>query len=291
MEAQAVSLVPASLGHAIADLHCHSVHSDGSVTTERIVDFALRRGLTHLALTDHDTLRGADEIAALGARKGLTILPGVECTCTDAATGRAAHLLCYLPRRPEVLTDFLQPTLEKRREAKLRMVEHLRDRYPITARDVLHAARDSASVYDAHILQSLADMGYTRTVCGSLLEELIGKRSPAFVPVPYPDVRDAIAVVRAARGLAVLAHPGEFDGMALLKSLCAERLIDGIECYHPRNSAAVTAACEQLAEQYGLLKTGGSDFHGSYAKRPHPIGARTVGAPTLTAMYERAESK
>lgn len=266
------------------DLHCHSRYSDGSATIPQIVDFAERAGLTHLALTDHDTMAGVRELMALTKKRGLTVLPGVECSCIDTARNRPVHLLCYRPAHPEKLDSFLSHTLENRRQAKLAMLEKLRHLYPIQEADVLRCAEGCPSIYEVHLIQPLADMGYTQTVSGSFMDALIGKRGSCYVPVQYATVQETLQVMREAGGLPVLAHPGQFDSLSLTEELCAQGLLAGIECHHPRNSPEVTQACLQLAAQYHLIVTGGSDFHGYYTKTPHSLGSYTTDEENLRRL-------
>lgn len=268
------------------DLHCHSIHSDGSNTVEQIVDFALRRGLTHIALTDHDTMAGVDEITRCAAQKGLCVIPGVECTSTDYRRNRPVHLLCYFPKDRESLTYFLNVTLENRRIAKMEMVQKLKKLYPITDEDVMRLSQKSASIHEVHLMQAIADMGYTPTVCGPLLTELIGKNGSCYVPVKYPDIMDTVNMIRKAGGLAVLAHPGQFNSLELAQELCEQGLLDGIECYHPRNTPEVTTYCLDLVKRYRLVETGGTDFHGMYSSKPKPVGTCTTEGHQLLRLIE-----
>ena len=121
----------------IGDLHCHSVCSDGYNTTDEIVAYAIRKGLTHIALTDHDTMMGVARITDQARPKGLTVVPGVECTTVDNRRGQPVHLLCYAPKDAEALQTFLNTTLERRREAKLAMADKIAGLYPLTREDVL----------------------------------------------------------------------------------------------------------------------------------------------------------
>ncbi len=274
----------------IIDLHCHSYYSDGSCSLEQIADFAKRKNITHLALTDHDTMKGVEKLIPIAASRGITVVPGAECTCTDEKRGRSVHMLCYLPREPQILTDFFKPTLERRRIAKLDMAKKIGKLYPITQEDVLYASRHSVSIHEPHVIQPLADMGYTNTVLGPFMDSLIGKKGSCYTPIQYPDVYDALAHMRKAGGVTVLAHPGQFQSMELAEDLCREGLLDGIEAFHPRNSADITQQCKELAKKYDLVITGGSDFHGYYAKKPSPLGTCFTPPEQLERLYACANS-
>lgn len=270
----------------IGDLHCHSVCSDGYNTTDEIVAYAIRKGLTHIALTDHDTMMGVARITDQARPKGLTVVPGVECTTVDNRRGQPVHLLCYAPKDAEALQTFLNTTLERRREAKLAMADKIAGLYPLTREDVLKASADSASIHEVHLIAPLASMGYTPTVCGSLLKELIGKNGSCYVPIQYPDVYEALDVIHAVGGVAVLAHPGQFHSLELAEELAQKGMLHGIECFHPRNSQDVMLKALAICERHHLLVTGGTDFHGMYSAAPHPIGSFTIEGERLERLLD-----
>ena len=265
------------------DLHCHSTCSDGSCSPAQIVDYACRSGLTHVALTDHDTLSGLPALAS-AARGLIRAIPGVECSCIDPKRKQPVHLLCYCPKEPERLQQALDATLQNRRAAKLDMLAKLKQLYPLRDSDVLDLCRGCGSVYEVHLMRALANMGYTNTVCGDLMKQLIGKGGSCYTPVVYPDVWEIAALIRDTGGIAVLAHPGQFQSLPLARELCREKLLDGIECFHPRNTPETTRAALELASDYGLLVTGGTDFHGMHARHPHPIGTCVTTEPYLQRL-------
>jgi len=273
----------------IGDLHCHSICSDGSSTPEELAEFASRVGLTHLAITDHDTMMAINATTEETRRKGITLVPGVECTCTDASRGRSVHMLCYAPKYPDDLQTFLNKTLEKRRASKLKMAELIGRIYPLTVEDVLKASSRSASIHEVHLIAPLAAMGYTSTVCGELLKKLIGKKGSCYVPIEYPDVWETVQAIREAGGLAVMAHPGQFDSLELAAELAQKGLLDGIECFHPRNPENITKDALQLCEDNHLLTTGGSDFHGMYASSPCPLGSYGIQGERLARFMDALE--
>lgn len=265
------------------DLHCHSTRSDGSMRPEEILRYGKRLGLDAVALTDHDTLQDP-RLQEEADRLGIRLVPGVEITTRDPDTGRPVHLLCYCYKRPLVLKRFLNRTLASRRAQKLRMAELAAEKYPLNAAMVLRQARGSQSIYECHIMQLLEDMGYTERAMGPLCGELLGKRGSCYVPSHYPTVYQALEVIRRSGGKAVMAHPGQFDSLALLDRLGREGLLAGVEYWHPRNSPEVQKEIQQIAQACGLFLTGGTDFHGAYSSRPLPLGSFTCGAESLQAV-------
>lgn len=272
------------------DLHCHSTCSDGSVSPGQIGKYALRQGLTHIALTDHDTMDGVKQLMDNVKGTGLHVIPGVECTTRDASTGRPVHVLCYAPKNAEILFPVLRETSRRRKAAKLKMAAKLEKLYPvIRTEDILELSKGSASIFEAHLMRALANAGITNQPFGPLLSELIGKNGICYSPIEYPATLEVIDVMRKAGGIIVIAHPGQFDSVDLIQHLAKERMIDGIECYHYKNPESVTKICCEIAERYDLLVTGGSDFHGMYSTSPHPVGMYTTDEKNLLRLAEKAD--
>lgn len=274
-----------------ADLHCHTRASDGSDTAEEVVRMAKRNGLSAVAVTDHDTFEGAREAVSAGKKYGIRVVPGAEFSCTDSATGRKAHVLCYRCAEPDRLKNLCRSTCEARRRAGEAMLEKVTALYPISAEMVLRRAGPCASLYKQHIMHALIDAGYASEFFGDLFHRLFSaKGGKAYVAVEYPEVRDVIGQIRRAGGLAVLAHPSEYDSYELLDSLAASHMIDGVEVWHPRNSAEDVKRFAAVAGEYGLLMTGGTDFHGMYTKLPHPVGTCTAPDGEVERLLRRKRS-
>ena len=105
------------------DLHCHTRYSDGSTPLEELIQLAALRGVTTFALTDHDTMAGCECALELGREAGVTVIPGVEISAADPKRHGKAHILCYKPKRPEVVLPLLQKTTDSRHAAMLRSVD------------------------------------------------------------------------------------------------------------------------------------------------------------------------
>lgn len=269
------------------DLHCHTGVSDGSMRPEELVDYAVRTGLECLAVTDHDTMAGVPEARRQAARRGIRLLEGMEVSARDPHSGRKVHLLLYAPAHPEAILELCAETLRARETAARAIVEKLRPRYPVDWETVRRYAAGSATVYKQHIMLALGHMGYTQSVFGPLFRELFGSPGGwARVDVPYPDAREALTLMRQSGGLCVLAHPGVYRNFELIGELCGLGL-EGVETCHPRHSADDERAAREAAGRYGLLMTGGSDFHGFYSAHANPLGARTAPEESLPAILSR----
>ena len=275
-----------------ADLHCHTQASDGSVSAEEVVLMAKKRGLSAVAVTDHDTFAGAEAAAASGAKYGIRVISGAEFSSFDAATGRKAHVLCYFCDDTGRLESLCRTTCEARRRAGEAMLEKVMALYPITAEMVMKRARQSASLFKQHIMHALIDAGYAHEFFGSVFQSLFSRNGgKAYVKVEYPEVHDVIEQIHHAGGLAVLAHPGEYDSYDLLASLSASRMIDGAEVWHPRNKEGDERRFAEIARENGLVMTGGTDFHGMYTKVPMPVGTCTTPDDQLELLTRKAKGK
>lgn len=264
-----------------ADLHCHTTNSDGSTPLEQLIPYAKRIGLDALAITDHDTMQGIPLALELGKKYNLTVIPGVECTAKDPATGRSVHILCYRPKNPKMLLPILQQTSRNRAAAKIAIVKNLSHQYPITLEDVQLFSQSSASIFESHLMQAMANMGYTSQPIGPFMDTVISKKGPNYVPVIYPEAAQVIDAMHRACGIIVIAHPGQFNSMDLVHRLVEKKAIHGLECFHPRNSEEITKECLKIAAAHDLIITGGTDFHGMYSKTPHPLGSFTTDHTNL----------
>ena len=263
--------------HLSCDLHCHTKLSDGSVGIEELISLAKRRGLHTIAITDHDTFAGAVRGVNIGKRAGVNVIPGAELSAVDSATGRKVHILCYNCASAARLEGLCRRTLESRKKAATEMLRKVMRYYPISPELVVRCATGSAAVYKQHIMHALMDAGFADSIFGEVFERLFNRENGvAVAAVEYPDVRDVIAQVHEAGGIAVLAHPYVYDSTDLMQQLVKEELLDGIEVHHPSHDEARRTALTDFAKEHHLLMTGGSDFHGMYGK-----GARSVGRTVI----------
>ncbi len=272
----------------IGDLHCHTKLSDGSMGLEDVIYFAKRAGLDFVSITDHDTMAGTTRATVLGKRYGINVIPGVEFSCFDSERGRKVHILCYLPQKPDRLEGLCNKTLENRTKAGLEMVKRVSRFYPITADFVARYYAGSKAIYKQHIMNALMDLGYTDQIFGEVFSQLFdSKKGLINVDVEYPDAYEVLDLIRLAGGISVLAHPYEYNSLDLLNELLEKELLDGIEVYHPRNSKEDTIKLRQLADSYGVLKFGGTDFHGFYTKSASPLATCVTPHDTLNQIFKQ----
>ncbi|MER6911525.1 PHP domain-containing protein [Streptomyces sp. NPDC000594] len=273
------------------DLHTHSTASDGTDTPAELVRNAAAAGLDVVALTDHDTTRGhAAALAALPA--GLTLVTGAELSCAlGGAEPVRVHLLAYLfdPAEPTLLRE--RELLRDDRVPRARaIVGKLRDLgVPIVWERVAEIAGDG-SVGRPHIATALVELGVVATVSDAFTPEWIADGGRAYVPQHELDAFTAVRLVKAAGGVAVLAHPGAVKrGRTVPDAALAELAdagLDGIEVDHMDHDPATRDRLRALAAGLSLLTTGSSDYHGS--RKDVALGAYTTDPEIYGEITRRA---
>ncbi len=274
----------------IGDLHCHSKLSDGSMGLDDLIYYGKRAGLDVISVTDHDTMAGVARAVVLGKRYGIDVIPGAEISCYDPDNGRRVHILCYFPQKPNRLEALFHKTLTSRNNAGKIMLERVMKQYPITEEHVMRYANSSKAIYKPHIMQALIDLGYDSKIYGDLFEHIFSRSSPYNLsePVEYPSVYEVLDYIKIAKGIPVMAHPSMYKSLELLEKLAKEKKIMGLEMDHPKNKAEDRPLMEELAKEYGLIKTGGTDFHGYNRGKAYPLASCITMDDELRKLYKAA---
>jgi predicted metal-dependent phosphoesterase TrpH len=246
------------------DLHLHTTHSDGSLSPADVLRLAHKAGVTALAITDHDIVTGIPEAIAAGAELGIEIIPGVE--ISSRVGNSELHILGYcLQWQDPELNRRLAFLRESRHSRNPQIIERLRALGLDVTYEEVRALAGTDAVGRPHIARLLMDKHYV-TSAKDAFDRYLAEGRPAYVARELPSPADAIAWIRAAGGVAVLAHPtwAKVSGEslnALLISLKAEGL-GGIEVHYSSHTKRQTREYHDLAKRLDLLITGGSDFHG-----------------------------
>jgi len=246
------------------DLHLHTTHSDGSFSPAEILQFAHNAGVSALAITDHDIVSGIPDAIAAGTELGIEIIPGVEISsCVDKSE---LHILGYCIdwHDPELIRR-LVALRESRHTRNPQIIERLRLLGLDVTYEEVRALAGTDSVGRPHIARLLMDKKYV-TSAKDAFDRYLAEGRPAYVARELPKPADAIAWIRAAGGVAVLAHPSwasvPGEGLnRLLTTLKAEGL-GGIEVHYSTHTKRQTTEYLDLAKRLNMLVTGGSDFHG-----------------------------
>jgi len=248
-----------------ADLHLHTQFSDGTFTPEELVLHAQKNGLACLALTDHDTVEGCARAAAAATAVRMEFIAGTELTAEHADT--EVHILGYfLDTQNQLLLDTLAKFQTVRQNRIHEMVAALnRQGVPLQA-EAVFALANCKSPGRPHVARALVK----EKLIGSLdeaFERFLKKGRPAWVPKTKMSALESVELIHQAGGLAVIAHPGLNRSDNIIPALVAAGM-DGIECFHTKHSTVMAERYLELAEQYHLLVTGGSDCHGYSKARP-----------------------
>ncbi len=249
------------------DLHTHTTASDGSLTPSELVALAAESGIAVLGITDHDTTDGLGEGMVAAEECGITLVPGVELNC-DLEHGHA-DILGYLidSEAPELCA-----LLAKIRRARIVRAQSMVERLqalgaPVTYEEVRALAGDGV-VGRPHVAQVLVDCGFVADV-PSAFREYIGRDGPAYADRYRLTPAGACRIIRGAGGVPSLAHPvpavnPRSDPLELRKFLphLVEAGLGGMECYYPGYAGRFVRWLETLADHFGLVPTGGSDYHG-----------------------------
>lgn len=255
------------MSSAFVDLHCHSTASDGTLPPAQVVRLAVDRGLSALALTDHDTIDGVAEAAAQANQLGLDFLPGIEISAEFPHPG-TLHLLGYgVDPQSQVLRDLTTTLLAGRDKRNPKIVARLNELgIRVTMQEWEDEARGNV-LGRPHLAAILQRKGYVNSV-KEAFNKYLGQGAPAYADKERLSPQRAIEMVLECGGIPVLAHPIQLraNNDAELERIVQE-LVDhglaGIEVIHSDHDADNVQKCDALAGRFGLLRTGGSDFHGA----------------------------
>jgi hypothetical protein len=270
------------------DLHSHTTASDGALEPRELVRLAVRHGVRVLAVTDHDSTEGLAEAMEEAAKHPpLTIVPGLEINCD--VEGGEVHVLGYYPDwEAPWFQEFLREQRAERRARVFRIADRLAELgMPIDPEEVFALVKEG-SAGRPHVAQVMVARGYVKSV-REAFDRYLHSGGPATVPRRRLTPVEAIAVIRKARGVPVLAHPGVADLDGLIPSLIEAGLM-GIEAHYNEHSSAQTAAYVEMCRAHGLIATGGSDYHGTHTGRTNPPGTPPVPMRVADDLRARAEA-
>lgn len=272
------------------DLHTHTTASDGLHPPAELVRIAADRGVEVIAVTDHDTVAGVAEAVDAGERLGVRVVAGIE--VSSRGDERNVHMLgLFVDPASPVLRAAIDEMRTERLGRARRIVERLNELgYEITFEEVREQASGDV-IARPHIARALVARGYVPDVPSAFTPELIGDGGRALVRRQLPTPEEAVELIRAAGGAAVWAHPaashhhGERRPIdeELVSRLCDAGLT-GLEVDHPDHTPLARDAARGVADRFGLVATGGSDFHGHGDTWP---GSHTTKPDVFAELEQR----
>lgn len=270
--------------HGAADLHTHTIHSDGTLTSGELVKRAKSVGLSVVGITDHDNVNGIDEAIAAGQELDIMVVPGIEMsTCLN---DKEIHILGYfVNHHDQQLLESLEILRRERYKRAERIVKKLNSmNIPLKIEAVLDHA-GNGSIGRPHIANAMVEEGHADSY-QQAFGKYIGNGRPAYEKKLQCSPLEIIKLIAEAGGLSFLAHPGTYLTEAELIQII-EAGIDGIEVIHPSHDNCLVEYYRGIVNHYYLLESGGSDYHGGMKGDDNLLGQVTVPAEAVEAMQRR----
>ncbi|HVD39667.1 MAG TPA: PHP domain-containing protein [Solirubrobacterales bacterium] len=266
----------------LIELQSHSTVSDGQLGPSEVVAEAAKAGVTTLALTDHDAIAGVPEAAAVAQELGIELVPAIEMSCVHRYA-EDLHVCGYWIDL-EKMAPACDRAQEERRSRAGEIVQNLRrEGFDLTLDDAIREAGAADSIGRPHIARAAGATGDL----GPFFEEYLVPGAKAFVPRRWPTAEEAVATIREAGGVAVVAHPyWDVKDPAQVEDLVRSLRPDGIEAFYPSHTKEQTEHLLRLCDELGLAPTASSDYHGPTHKTFAEFGAYDtfgLGEPQVPA--------
>ena len=249
-----------------ADLHMHSIYSDGSYKPQELINQAKMKNIETIALADHDTTDGLDEALQAGKKMNVEVIPAIEFSVSWQ--DKEPHLLGYfIDYKHQRFQKQIKKIFKKRKERAVKMIEKLKKRG--IKLDLTKVKEMSKNDYIGrpHIARQMIEQGYINDMSQAFSKKYIARGGKAYVPRYKISMEKAVELIHQVNGLAVLAHPGHMNGDQPLKEKEIVQLkeigLDGVEVFHSRHDKQKQNYYQKTVNKLDLLITGGSDFHGT----------------------------
>ncbi|MHA1739909.1 MAG: PHP domain-containing protein [Candidatus Heimdallarchaeota archaeon] len=269
------------------DLHVHSNASDGTYTPKQIVKYAAKKGLTAVALTDHDTISGIKEGLRAARRAGIELIPGVEFS-TEIGSESFHIVGLYIDHKKKALIDLTKEIGNSRELRSKKIIAKINDMNagPKIVFEEVNALADGV-IGRPHIASILIEKGYAKSI-EEVFAKYLNRGAPGYVPRFKLTPKEAVHILKKNGATPILAHPCYVSDKFDLKEFLIEHQkegLEGIEVYYPSHSPRQTKFFRNLAEELGLLMSGGSDCHGELNGGPY-IGNIRVRYELLQKIKE-----
>ena len=269
---------------AKADLHMHTICSDGAFSPYELVKKTKSLGLSIISITDHDSVAAIPDAIEFGKEFGVEVISGVELSASF--DDKEVHILGYfVDYKSQRLIDYLTFFRHERIKRAERIVEKLNNLHvPLRIESVMEHA-GTGSVGRPHIAAALVDEGFTNSY-QEAFDRFIGNGGPAYERKFNFSPSEAIQLIASSGGLSFLAHPGRFTSDGMLQQLIKAG-VDGIEVIHPSHAPEHVLHYRGVTNEYYLLESGGSDFHGGKKRDDTTLGSFFVGEEKVDTMKRR----
>jgi hypothetical protein len=271
------------------DLHTHTSHSDGGVSTVELLLKAKKCGIKTISITDHDTVSALDEAETIASGLGINFVPGIE--ITSSYKHCQLHFLGYFfDYTGKKFVSRLRELQDGRVARAKRIIEKLnRIKIPLKLESVLEKSGVQNSIGRPHIANTMVEEGFAETY-DEVFQKYIGIGKAAYeANYPFPP-EEAIKMISQAGGLSFIAHPSHYVNEEVLYHLVKLGL-DGVEVVHPSHSNEETEYYERFTYENSLLKCGGSDFHGGLKNDGANLGKYFIGRPSFERMQKKIGKK
>lgn len=278
----------------MVDLHAHTTASDGSFSPTELVALALEKNLSAVGVTDHDTIAGWDEAIEAGEASGIEVVPGVE--LSTSYEGGRFHLLGYLFERESLLASTLEDIQRERGNRNATIFENLAHLgVPLEESEVrAFAGREDGELGRPHFARAMVARGYVATT-QEAFDQYLADGSPGYAPKKVLTPEEAIALIHAAGGVAIWAHPPMRKKVSYDE--LEERLrdwigwgLDGLEIYYSQYTPEDAAWTLAMTEKYNLIGSGGSDFHGISKPDVH-LGVTHTGEAVPDGVLDQLKAR
>lgn len=244
-----------------ADLHIHTVKSDGTFTVEEVFENAKKAGAAAIAITDHDTIEAVDEALFFEKKYQIEFIPGVELSAIH--NEREVHIIgLYINWKDEIFLERLTKFQKVRIERAKKIIKKLKDHgIKIRFEELYEITDNMNNAGRLHIARLLSEKNIVKSV-KEAFDKFLGEGKPAYVAKERITVKDAIDIIKKIGGIAILAHPSHLQADEIILKW-KEQGLDGLEAYHPDHPYSISAKFIDIAMENNLLISGGSDCHGN----------------------------
>ncbi len=269
-----------------ADLHIHTTSSDGLLSPEEVVKWAVYKKLSAIGITDHDTIKGIQPAIDYSTDYNLEIVPGIELSTEDDEY--EIHILgYYIDFKKEWLHQKLSEIYESRYNRAIKMIEKLSALgIQITLQQIKNIA-ETGTIGRPHIARAMLEMGYIDNMKDAF-NKYIGNGCPAYVERYKINCQEAIDMIKNLGGVPVLAHPGLINKKVNLNKII-DMGIEGIEVYHSKHDNETIRSTYKLAMDRKLLITGGSDCHGIFVNNEPILGNVWVDYKNVQLLKQKSK--